>query len=128
MVQQRPEAFPCSLTDDLEVEWAGRPNWFFRIRKFSTALSASRVCAQDLVSRSRGGDAEGPRALRGQARCSPLPGLGVIINVTPRTWQLLPREERSQYILQERMNFEPVVETPFGGDQVEVRVMVHLAG
>jgi hypothetical protein len=30
---------------------------------------------------------------------------------------------RSNYILQERMHFEPVIETPFGGTKAEVRVM-----
>ena len=50
-------------------------------------------------------------------------GLGVIINVTPQDLAAIPREKRSQYILQERMNFEPVVETPFGGNKMEVRVM-----
>jgi carbamoylphosphate synthase large subunit len=50
-------------------------------------------------------------------------GLGVIINLTPQDLAAIPREQRSQYILQERMNFEPVVETPFGGNKIEVRVM-----
>ncbi len=35
----------------------------------------------------------------------------------------VPGQNRSQYILQERLNFEPVIETPFGGTKVEVRVM-----
>ena len=35
----------------------------------------------------------------------------------------IPAEKRADYILQERMNFEPVIETPFGGTKAEVRVM-----
>jgi hypothetical protein len=26
---------PFDFRDDLEVEWAGHPNWFFRLSKFS---------------------------------------------------------------------------------------------
>ena len=35
----------------------------------------------------------------------------------------IPEEKRPYYILQERMHFEPVIETPFGGTKAEVRVM-----
>jgi len=35
----------------------------------------------------------------------------------------IPAEKRPYYILQERMHFEPVIETPFGGTKAEVRVM-----
>ena len=33
------------------------------------------------------------------------------------------KEKRSQYILQEKMNFEPVIATPFGGTKAEIRIM-----
>ena len=33
------------------------------------------------------------------------------------------QSKRSQYILQERMHFEPVVETPYGSNKMEVRIM-----
>ncbi len=35
----------------------------------------------------------------------------------------IPPGERSQYLLQRRMRFEPVIETPFGPTQAEIRVM-----
>jgi hypothetical protein len=50
-------------------------------------------------------------------------GLGVIINLKPQDLAAIPKADRSQYILQERLHFEPVVETPFGANKVEVRVM-----
>jgi hypothetical protein len=37
--------------------------------------------------------------------------------------QAIPEERRGQYILQERLHFEPVIETPIGGTKAEVRVM-----
>ena len=34
-----------------------------------------------------------------------------------------PTTERSNYILQERIQFEPVIDTPDGPTQVEIRIM-----
>ncbi len=110
------------LTDDLEVEWAGHPNWFFRMSKFSLPyLKHECVPKTWFLDRVE----QMPKDLE-HFVVKPLfsfAGLGVIINVTPQDLAAIPREKRSQYILQERMNFEPVVETPFGGNKMEVRVM-----
>ena len=35
----------------------------------------------------------------------------------------IPPEQRRDYILQERLNFEPVIETPFGKTRAEIRIM-----
>jgi hypothetical protein len=35
----------------------------------------------------------------------------------------IPEAERSHYLLQRRMHFEPVIETPFGPTQAEIRIM-----
>ncbi len=50
-------------------------------------------------------------------------GRGVVIAPKKADIASVPREQRSQYILQERLHFEPLIETPFGGTKVEVRVM-----
>jgi hypothetical protein len=110
------------LTDDLEVEWAGHPNWFFRLSKFSLPYLRDECVPKtwflDRVDQM-------PKDLENYV-VKPLfsfAGLGVIINLKPEDIAAIPREQRSQYILQERMHFEPVVETPFGGNKAEVRIM-----
>jgi hypothetical protein len=50
-------------------------------------------------------------------------GLGVLIAPTKEDIAAIPAERRPYYILQERLHFEPVIETPFGGTKAEVRVM-----
>ena len=50
-------------------------------------------------------------------------GLGVVIAPTKENIASIPLEKRRDYILQERLHFEPVIETPFGGTKAEVRVM-----
>jgi hypothetical protein len=50
-------------------------------------------------------------------------GLGVIIGPTRADIDAVPPERRGQYILQERLHFTPVIETPFGATKMEVRIM-----
>jgi hypothetical protein len=50
-------------------------------------------------------------------------GLGVVIAPKKGDIDAIPAEKRGEYILQERLNFEPVIETPFGGTKAEVRMM-----
>ncbi len=50
-------------------------------------------------------------------------GLGVVIAPKKEDIAAIPPEKRPCYILQERVNFEPVIETPFGGTKAEIRVM-----
>jgi hypothetical protein len=50
-------------------------------------------------------------------------GLGVVISPSRADIDAIPAEKRSQYILQERLDFTPVVETPYGLTKVELRIM-----
>jgi len=108
--------------DELDVEWAGHPNWYFRISKFSIPFlkheTVPRTWFLDQMERV-------PEDLENFA-LKPLysfAGLGVIIGPTRAEIDAVPADKRGQYILQERLNFTPVIETPFGGTKMEVRVM-----
>jgi len=108
--------------DDLDVEWAGHPNWYFRISKFSIPyLKHESVPETWFLDQLR----EVPDDLENYA-LKPLysfAGLGVVIAPKREDLAAIPADKRQYYILQERMNFEPVIETPFGGTKAEVRVM-----
>ena len=108
--------------DDLDVEWAGHPNWYFRISKFSIPYlkhaSVPKTWFLDHLD-------EIPADLDNYA-LKPLysfAGLGVVIAPTKEDIAAIPVDKRPYYILQERMHFEPVIATPFGGTKAEVRVM-----
>ena len=108
--------------DDLDVEWAGHPNWYFRISKFSIPYlrheSVPKTWFLDELERI-------PDDLQNYA-LKPLysfAGLGVVIAPTKEDIAAIPAEKRADYILQERLHFEPVIETPYGGTKAEVRVM-----
>jgi hypothetical protein len=108
--------------DDLDVEWAGHPNWYFRISKFSIPfLRHQSVPKTWFLDRLDGI----PDDLQNYA-LKPLysfAGLGVVIAPKKEDIQAIPAEKRGEYILQERLHFEPVIETPFGRTKAEVRVM-----
>ncbi len=50
-------------------------------------------------------------------------GLGVVVGPARADLDAIPRERRHDYILQRRMRFEPVIETPHGATQAEIRVL-----
>jgi hypothetical protein len=108
--------------DDLDVEWAGHPNWYFRISKFSIPYLRHRSVPKTWFLNQL---TDVPTDLENYA-LKPLysfAGLGVVIAPTRVDIAAIPREKRPYYILQERMNFEPVIETPHGSAKAEVRLM-----
>ena len=108
--------------DDLDVEWAGHPNWYFRISKYSIPhLQHEFVPKTWFLDQLL----HAPDDLENYA-LKPLysfAGLGVVIGPTKQDLAAIPIEKRSQYILQERLHFEPVIETPHGKTKAEIRVM-----
>jgi hypothetical protein len=108
--------------DDVEVEWAGHPNWFFLLSKFSLPWF-EHECVPET---------------RFLSDVNPLPdnlsdyvlkplysfaGLGVNIDPTKEDIEAIPAEKRNGVILQRKMNFVPTVETPSGPTKIEVRIM-----
>jgi hypothetical protein len=111
-----------SFRDDLDVEWAGHPNWFFRLSKFSLPYlhhpCVPKTWFLDRVSSI-------PDDLDNYI-LKPLysfAGLGILIGPSRQAIDKIPAADRSRFVLQERMRFEPVIETPFGKTQAEVRIM-----
>jgi hypothetical protein len=121
-LQRKQVKLAFDWRDDLDVEWSGHPNWYFRISKFSIPYlqheSVPKTWFLDKLGRV-------PDDLQNYA-LKPLysfAGLGVVIAPTKEDIDAIPAEKRAEYILQERLHFEPVIETPFGGTKAEVRVM-----
>jgi hypothetical protein len=108
--------------DDLDVEWAGHPNWYFRLSKYSTPYlchaCVPRTWFLDRLERVPG-DLE-------SFLLKPLysfAGLGIKVAPSPADMESIPAAKRHEYILQERMHFEPIIATPHGATKAEVRVM-----
>jgi hypothetical protein len=110
------------FTDDLDVEWAGHPNWFFRMSKFSIPYLRHETVPQTwFLDQMKGVPEDLNRYI-----LKPLfsfAGLGVNIRPTSQDIAAIPAAERSQWILQERLDFTPVIETAQGATKAEIRVM-----
>jgi len=109
------------LTDDLDVGWAGHPNWFFRMSKFSIPFLEHECVPESQFL----GNFHDTSNLDGWV-LKPLfsfAGSGIILHPKPSDLSAIPEEHRGDYILQRKMNFEPVIETPFGTTKAEVRIM-----
>ena len=121
-LERKGVTLPFDFRDELDVEWAGHPNWYFRISKYSIPYlkhpSVPRTWFLDQLP-------EVPADLENFV-LKPLysfAGLGVMIAPSRQDVDAIPAAKRSEYILQERLNFTPVVETPYGATKVELRFM-----
>jgi hypothetical protein len=118
---------PFGYGDDLDVEWAGHPAWYFRLSKFSIPW-LNHACVPE--THFLDGIEQLP-ADRDRYLLKPLfsfAGGGIIFAPTDAQIAAIPHDERRNYILQERIAFTPVIDTPEGPTQVEIRVMYVRAG
>ena len=121
-LKRKGVSVPFDFRDELDVEWAGHPNWYFRMSKYSIPYlkhpSVPRTWFLNQLT-------EVPSDLENFV-LKPLysfAGLGVVIAPSRAYIDAIPAAERGSYILQERLNFTPVVETPHGATKVELRIM-----
>lgn len=116
-LERRNIDIPFRWTDELDVEWAGHPNWFFKLSKFSLPWLDHKAVPRTLFV----DDAEIDDPSRWVLK--PLwsfAGTGVVVGPTREQIESV----RGQgYILQQRVEFRPVIETPHGPTRAEIRIM-----
>ena len=127
-LERKGTALPFDYRDDLDVEWAGHPNWYFRISKFAIPwLHHPAVPAAVFLDDWY--DGKGRDLLpddREQWVFKPLysfAGKGVQFAPTDAELASIPEDQRHNFLLQQRVHFEPVIDTPHGLTQAEVRIM-----
>ena len=109
-----------SFSDDLEVEWAGHPNWFFRISKFILPFLKGKYFIETTLLSEL---IEIPDDLENYV-LKPLfsfSGTGVIFHVKKEDIDAVV--EKELYILQKKVNYIPIVQSPDGKVKAEVRVL-----
>ena len=114
--------FNFDYRDELEVEWAGHPNWFFRLSKFSLPFldhpSVPRSWFLNQLDKY-------PDDLENFV-LKPLfsfAGSGVKVHITRADLDVIPEAERGDYLLMEKIFYAPVIQTPDGSSKVEIRLM-----
>jgi len=127
-LERKQIKLPFDYRDDLEIEWAGHPNWYFRVSKFSLpylrhATVPAAVFLDDWLA---GKGRERLPEERENWVFKPLysfAGKGIQFAPTDADLAAIPKGERHLYLLQERVKFEPVIRTPEGMTQAEIRIM-----
>jgi hypothetical protein len=113
---------PFDLTEPLDVEWAGHPNWYYRISKFSIPY-LQHACVPKTWFLDQHSAVPPDNENYVLKPLYSFAGLGIKFNPTQAEVDAIPLEQRPHYMLQERMRFEPVIETPHGLTQPEIRIM-----
>ncbi len=142
----RQVILPFDLTHAWDVEWAGHPNWYFLISKFSIpwlsrppgghpVVPPAVFVDEFLEGSGRAQLAEagvalpahaGPDTVYGELLLKPLfsfAGKGIQFDPTQAQLEAIPPGKRNEFLLQQRMRFEHTVETPWGLTQAEIRIL-----
>ena len=142
----RQVRLPFDLTHAWDVEWAGHPNWYFLISKFSIPWLSRPPGAHAVVPpavfvdeflEGRGREElatagvalpshNGPETVYGELLLKPLfsfAGKGIQFDPTLAQLEAIPAGKRKEFLLQQRMRFEHTIETPHGLTQAEIRIL-----
>ncbi|WP_027124710.1 hypothetical protein [Gelidibacter mesophilus] len=121
-LDQRPDLIrEYDFKDEVAIEWIGHPNWFFRISKYTMPLLKG-----DYVPKSYYLDQleNIPNDLENYV-LKPLysfAGAGVQINVDKAMIDAV--EDKSNYLLQEKVAYAPIIETMDEPAKCEIRMML----
>jgi hypothetical protein len=113
------------IEDDLffrewDVEWAGHPNWYYKISKFSLPFLRSRyVPPAAFLSDLE----EYPEDLENYVLKPLYSFAGLGVELGPRIESLRSIARPQDFILQRKIDYAPLVETPDGPAKAEVRMM-----
>ncbi len=126
---RRQVSLQFDYRESFDVEWAGHPNWYFHVSKFSIPFldhpAVPRAFFLDQLYRN----AELRdlfKANRDDWILKPLfsfAGQGIRFAPADADLAAIPAAQRSSYILQQRVTFVPVIDTPFGLTQAEIRIL-----
>jgi hypothetical protein len=106
--------------DDLEVQWVGHPNWYFRISKHSLPfLKTEHTSPAFFADAFPAGETLADYVLKPLYSFA---GLGVDMEPTPE--KLAALEKPSEWILQKKVQYAEFVPTPDGPkSKAEIRMM-----
>jgi hypothetical protein len=119
---QRPDFTPgFHFQDELDVEWIGHPNWFYKISKYSMPRLKSKYVPKCYFLSELN---EYPTDLENYV-LKPLfsfSGSGVVIDVTKEICDAV--EHKNHYILQEKVTYHPILQSPDEPVKAEIRMLM----
>lgn len=112
--------YDFDFRDELDIEWAGHPNWFFRISKHSLPLIKGNFAPECyyLHRLNNYPDNLGDFVLKPLYSFA---GSGVIVDLEANILDKIT--DRENYILQRKVEYTPLIETPDEYSRAEIRMM-----
>ena len=120
-VQRKNFKFNFGFTDELDVEWAGHPNWFFKISKYSLPSLKGKYVPRCYFLNELDNYPDDLNHFVLKPLFS-FAGLGVEVDVPKEMLDKV--SDKSNYILQEKVEYAPLIETPDEPAKVEIRLMI----
>ncbi|HXQ81919.1 MAG TPA: hypothetical protein VN775_11435 [Opitutaceae bacterium] len=118
---RRKPAMQFSLLDDLDVEWAGHPNWYFRISKHTLPfLRGEFVPPCHLVSEIR----KVPSDLENYVLKPLYSFAGLGVDISPTAEKIAAIAKPGEWLLQRKVAYAPLLATPDGPAKAEVRLIL----
>jgi hypothetical protein len=119
---QRPDLKPgFQFNEELDVEWIGHPNWFYKISKYSMPRMTSTYVPKCMFLHEV---QVYPSDLENYV-LKPLfsfSGSGVVIEVTKEICEAI--EHKHHYILQEKVTYHPILQSPDEPVKAEIRMLM----
>lgn len=110
-----------SFFDDLDVEWAGHPNWYFRISKHTLPFLKSPYAPDCRFVSELGANIPADLEHYVLKPLYSFAGLGV--DIAPTREKIAAVEKPHEWLLQRKVTYAPIMETPDGPAKAEVRLI-----
>lgn len=120
LLQRKDLKLQFNMTEDVDLEWVAHPNWFFRISKYTMPFLKSKYVPETFFVndfKSIPDDLEN-WVLKPLFSFS---GQGVIFDVTKKDFDSIT--DPSNYILQRKVNYAGIVQSPTGPVKGEIRLL-----
>ena len=107
--------------DEVDVEWVGHPNWFFRISKYTMPLFKNKYVPECFYLNEL---ENYPEDLENYV-LKPLysfAGTGVKLHITKADLDVI--DDKENFILQKKVEYASVLETPTGNAKCEIRMLM----
>ena len=121
LLQHADRRFAYTFREDVDVEWAGHPDWFLRISKHTLPALAHLGNVPETLFVSD--YAPGTFDLADYVLKPLYSFSGAGVNIHPTEADVAAVDRPGNWILQRKVNYGPVLETPTGMAKVEIRMM-----
>ncbi|MBL0339648.1 MAG: hypothetical protein IPP71_01285 [Bacteroidetes bacterium] len=118
--QRKDLSCEFNLTEEVDVEWAGHPNWFFRISKFTMPFLKNPFVPETIFLHEL---STIPLDLENYV-LKPLfsfSGSGVVFHVTKEA--ITNVKDPENWILQRKVKYEPIIPSTDGNVKTEIRML-----